>query len=322
MNLKIGYRTLKTALGAAISISIANALQLEFYSSAAIITILCISITRRKSLLISWERIAASMIALTMSVILFETLGYNPFTLALLLLLFIPATVKLKVTEGIVTSCVILLHIYILGYVSVSIIINELLLIVIGVGVALLMNLYMPSHEKTLRLFRKDIEEHFKTILHEMGSYLRNGESHWDGKEIPETVELLSKGKDLALTNIHNHIVRYEDQYYHYFEMREKQFEIIERVMPFVSAIHRSVPQGIVIADFLEELSKSVSPTNHVPYFLERLRLMKKDFKEMPLPETREEFELRSSLSYIMHELEQYLIIKDRLWNHVDKRKV
>ncbi|WP_100406844.1 aromatic acid exporter family protein [Bacillus solitudinis] len=322
MNFRIGYRTIKTALGAAIAIAIAHGMQLEFYSAAAIITILCISVTRRQSLLISWHRIIACLVAMVFSFVLFEALGYNPLTLALLLLLFIPTSVKLKVTEGIVTSCVIILHIYVIGQVSLAILLNELLLICVGVGVALVMNLYMPSHEKKLRYFRREIEEHFKSIFNEMSTYIRHGESIWDGKEIPETLALLKQGKDIALTNIHNHILRYEDQYYHYFKMREKQFEIIERLMPFVSSINRSVPQGITIADFLDELSKSISPTNHVPYFLDRLNDMKRDFQEMPLPETREEFELRSSLFYIMHELEQYLFIKDRLWNDVDKRMV
>ena len=34
---------------------------------------------------------------------------------------------------------------------------------------------------------------------------------------------------------------------------------------------------------------------------------------------SQQEFEERSNLSYILYELEQYLLIKDRLWNEVDK---
>ncbi|ERN54877.1 aromatic acid exporter family protein [Alkalihalophilus marmarensis] len=322
MNFKIGYRTLKTAVGAAIAIAIAQLLQLDFYASAAIITILCISITKRKSLIVSWQRFAACLIGMAYSVIIFELVGYEPWSLGLLLLVFIPTAVMLKVQEGIVTSLVIVLHLYTLQQVSTAIIINELLLIIIGIGVALIMNLYMPSSEKVLRVYLKDIEDHFKKILHEMAEYLRHGQSDWDGAEIPETVELLKKGKNEALRNVHNHIMRYEDQYYHYFKMREKQFEIVERMMPFISSLERSLPQSVQLADFLDELSKSLSPANHVVYFLERLDQMEAEFREMELPKTREEFEIRSSLFYIMHELRQYLHIKDSLWNHVDKRSI
>jgi uncharacterized membrane protein YgaE (UPF0421/DUF939 family) len=322
MNFKIGYRTLKTAVGAAIAIGIAQMLHLDFYASAAILTILCISVTRRKSLVVSWQRFAACLIGMGYSVIIFELIGYQPWSLGILLLLFIPTAVMLRVQEGIVTSSVIVLHLYTLQQVSVAIIINEVLLISIGIGVALIMNLYMPSSEKVLRVYLRDIEDHFKKILHEMAEYLRHGESEWDGSEIPETVELLKVGKNEALRNVHNHIMRYEDQYYHYFKMREKQFEIVERLMPFVSSLEKSLPQSIELADFLDELSKSLSPANHVVYFLERLDKMEAEFKEMDLPQSREEFEIRSSLLYIMHELRQYLHIKDRLWNHVDKRSI
>ncbi len=60
----IGYRTVKTALGAAVSIFLAQLLQLDFFVSAGIITILCISITKRDSLKISGERIVACLIGL------------------------------------------------------------------------------------------------------------------------------------------------------------------------------------------------------------------------------------------------------------------
>lgn len=322
MAFKIGYRTLKTAVGAAMAVGIAQALHLEFYPSAAIITILCISVTRRGSLRASWERIAACMIGIILSAILFEWIGYQPWTLGLILLLFIPTVVMVKVKEGIVTSSVIILHIYTVGAISYSLIVNELLLIVIGVGVALLMNLYMPNSDRELRRYHKEIEEHFKTILRELASYLRHGEGEWDGKEIPETIDLLKEGKNLALRNIQNHILRYEDQYYYYFKMREKQFDILERLMPYVSTIHHTVAQSEPIADFLDELSRSVSPVNRVPYFQDRLMILKHTFEEMPLPTTREEFEVRSTLLYIMHELEQYLHIKDRLWNQADKKKL
>ncbi|MBQ9999250.1 aromatic acid exporter family protein, partial [Bacillus subtilis] len=47
---KIGYRTIKTALGTALAIYISQLLHLQNYASAGIITILCIQITQKRSL--------------------------------------------------------------------------------------------------------------------------------------------------------------------------------------------------------------------------------------------------------------------------------
>ncbi|WP_420535520.1 aromatic acid exporter family protein [Alkalihalobacillus pseudalcaliphilus] len=316
---RIGYRTLKTALGAGISIGLARFFDLDFYSSAAIITILCISVTRRHSLIVSWARILACVLALLLSASLFELIGYHPVSLSLFLLLFIPLVVVLKIQEGLVTSCVILLHIYVLQEFSWTIFLNELYLIIIGVGVALCMNLYMPSDEKELRKYRREIEKNISNILNELATYLREGNEDWDGKEINESVQVLKDGRRLASRSINNQLIRFENHYYHYFLMREKQFEVIERMMPFVSVLHANSPESQKVARFIEELAKAVSPNNYVAYFLGELAEIRNDFRKLELPKSQQEFEERSNLSYILYELEQYLLIKDRLWNEVDK---
>ncbi len=307
---KIGYRTLKTAIGAAIAIAIAEWLGLHFYASAGIITILCIQKTRKQSFLISWERFLACMIGILFGSIMFELLGYHPISVAILLLLFIPTVVYFKAQEGIATSSVIILHIYTFGEMNLSIFLNELALIIIGIGMALLMNSYMPSVEGKLEQIQLKIEKNYKMIFEQFAIYLKEGDNNWDGKEITETADLLKKGKGIALANIENHLLRYDDQYYHYFKMREKQLDIIERMMPLITSFQETFIQGDKISDFLMELSQAVTPEKSPIDILERLYALQDEFKEMELPKNREEFEIRSSLFGLVKEIEQYLIIK------------
>ena len=105
-----------------------------------------------------------------------------------------------------------------------------------------------------------------------MVRYLRTGESEWDGKEITETARLLEEAKTFALRDVENHFLRDENIYFHYFKMREKQFEIIERVLPIVTSITRTITQGKMIADFLEELSENIYPGNTAIIYIEKLR--------------------------------------------------
>jgi uncharacterized membrane protein YgaE (UPF0421/DUF939 family) len=307
---KIGYRTLKTAVGAALAIGIAQWLGLTFYASAGILTILCVQKTRRRSVQLSWQRFLACTIGMGYAAIMFELIGYNPLAVALILMTFIPTVVLLKAQEGIATSSVIILHLYALSEVSVAIILNEFSLIIIGIGMALLMNSYMPSAEKKLQKIQSEIEKNFKEILHQFAIYLKEGDSSWDGKEITATDKLLQKGKDIALQNVENHLLRYEDKYYHYFKMREKQFDIIQRMMPVVSSLDNTVIQGQKIGDYLEELSKGVRPGQGPIDFLQRLFELQDEFKEMELPQSRDEFEIRSALFSLVKEIEQYLVIK------------
>lgn len=319
MKYKIGYRTIKTALGTSISIMIAQMMQLDNYVSAGILTILCIKVTKKKSLRASWDRFFACLMAMVFSSLLFEGLAYHPLIIGLLLLFFIPAAVMLKVSDGIVTSSVIILHIYSAGEVTKELLVNELGIITVGIGVALVANLYMPSLETKLKEYRLQIEENFKIIFDEIVHYLRTNESTWDGKEITETMELINEAKTLAFRDVENHFLRNENLYYNYFKMREKQFEIIERVLPSVTSISLTVEQGEMIADFIEELSEHIHPGNTAIQFLEKLYRMRISFEDMELPKTREEFEARAALLHFVKEMEQYLIIKSSFKGLKDK---
>jgi uncharacterized membrane protein YgaE (UPF0421/DUF939 family) len=311
--MKIGYRTIKTAIGTAIAILIAQQLGLQFYASAGIITILCIQVTRKKSLQTAWHRVLACLLGLVVGFLFFLAFGYQPLTIMLFILVFIPLTVRFGIQDGFVTSMVVMLHLYSMQRVDLEVVRNELALLFIGVGVALLANLYMPSMEKELRRLQELVERNFAVIFKEFCYYLRNGESSWDGKEMIETASLLEQAIHLASRNVENRFGRQEDTYYQYFVMREKQFELLERMLPIVSSLHLQVPQGHQIADFLEELSNAIHPGNTAYIFLDKLREMREEIQKTALPETREEFEIRASLFYLLREIEQYLFIKHRL---------
>ena len=315
MKFSIGYRTIKTAAGTALAIIIAQQLGLANFASAGILTILCIQVTKRRSLRTAWDRFLACVLAMPFSALFFEGIAYHPIVIGVMLLFFIPTIVMLKAPDGVVTSSVIILHIYMAHHISWSIFLNELGVITVGIGVALLINLYMPSADKKLKDFQELIEDNFKIIFCEMVRYLRTGESSWDGKEITESAHLLNQAKMLALRNIENHIVREENLYFQYFKMREKQFEIIERVLPIVTSLTSTVEQGKMVADFLEELSENIHPGNTAYIYLAKLREMKHIFEEMELPKTREEFEVRAGLFQLINEMNDYLIIKSSLKN-------
>lgn len=320
MKFRIGYRTLKTALGTALAIIIAQFFGFENYVSAGILTILCIQVTKKRSLQASWHRFLACVIAMAFSAVFFEGIMYHPVVIGLLLLFFIPTVVMFRAKEGVVSSSVIIMHIYSAGKVTADLLFNELGIITIGIGVALIMNLYMPSVDNKLEECQRDIETQFKKIFREIALYLRKNDSDWDGRELTETARLIEKAKSLAIQDVENHFLRDENLYYQYFKIREKQFEIIERVLPSVTSIPRHVEQANIVADFVETLSKGIHPGNTVLFYLEKLLRMRTEFENMELPKTREEFEARAALLHFVNEMEQFLLLK-RSFKGLNTRK-
>jgi uncharacterized membrane protein YgaE (UPF0421/DUF939 family) len=310
MKFRIGYRTVKTAIGVAISILIAEQLGLHNFASAGIISILCIQVTKKRSFRTAWDRFLACTLAVPFSALFFTVFGYKSLVIGLILLFFIPTLVMLKANDGIVTSCVVILHLFAQQQFSGAFFLNELGVIIIGIGMALIMNLYMPSVDKKMDEYQERIEENFKTIFGEIIRYLHNGDSDWDGKEITETAKIIREAKTIAIHDVENQFLKEETIYYQYFTMREKQFEIIERLLPNVTSITSKVKQGNMIADFLGELSENIHPGNTAMIFLHKLMKMKTEFEESELPKTREEFEARAALLQVVNEMERYLILK------------
>lgn len=306
----IGYRTMKTAAGATIAISLAQLLELDYYVSAGILAILCIQPTKKKSIRAAFTRFVASLIAIVFAFVFLEGFAYHPAVLGVLILLFIPALVSLGLTEGFVSSSVILMHIYNSKNLTGTLFVNELMLMAIGFGTALLVNMYMPSIERKLDSYRFEIEKLYSAIFREIVVYLRQGDSDWSGKELVETAELLKEAKALAYQDVENHVTRLENKHYHYFDMREQQFDIIERILPKITALPVMVGHSELVADFLEDLGEHVHSGNTARHYMNKLEALKADFANMPLPKDYETFFAMASLYEVIQEMEKYLEIK------------
>lgn len=309
---KIGYRTIKTAIGTPISIVIAQALGLTNFTSAGILTILTIKPSRKQSVISAWHRLLACIVASILSYLFFEFIGYHPVVLGLMLMVFIPITVWLKVTPGIITSSVIILNLYSTNGIPVSLLLQQFIIILVGIGTGLLINLYMPGYDQKLKQIQMKLEHNFRMVLTEIALYLRDNNTVWDGKEIRQSEELLEQATRLVEIDRENHLLRSQHTYYDYFYMRNKQLDLLRRMLPLVTKLPNRDEISLKIADFFEGLADSVHPENTAIVFLEQLKELRDEFHNEDLPTTQEEFETRANLFRLLHEIEGYLIIKKR----------
>lgn len=310
--MKIGYRTIKTAIATPIAISIAQLFSVSYVVSAGILTILCIQPSRKKSVESAWHRFVACVLAMIFSVVFFELLGYKPIVLGLLLLIFIPTIVFLNMEQGILTSMVITLNLYGFGSIKVDFLYDQFLLILIGIGTGLLVNLYMPSLDKKLKEKQKQLEDNFQIILLEIALYIREKNMDWAGEEITKVEQLLKEAEELVERDKGNHLLREDHSYYDYFRMRKKQFELLQLMLPLVTRLPEKDDISERIARFFEKLSDAVHPGNTAILYLEELVEIREAFKNEDLPTTQDEFETRASLYQLLREIEDYLNLKNK----------
>ena len=106
----IGLRTIKTAIGAALAVFIAQLLNLNYGINAGIVVILSLQNTRKKSFQLAAIRISATFFALIIGAIVFSVFGFSALAFGIYLLLFIPFAARFRLNDGIVPASVLVSH--------------------------------------------------------------------------------------------------------------------------------------------------------------------------------------------------------------------
>ena len=312
-----GLKIIKIAGGSLLAMAAAEWLGLNYAASAAVITLLSIHDTKRETIRVMAKRMAAFLVALLLAPVCFYWLGYRPIAVGAFLLVFTPVCTLLNVQEGISVSTVLMTHFLTEGAVSAGNIINEALLLLVGTGVGVGMNLYMPGRTGVIRQKQHQIESQFRCVLAHMGDIL-NGDGPC-GSRLPElqteTVfsnlkEMLTQGEEDAYKEMENRLLAETKYYLAYMGLRKNQLLILRRIQTYLEWPDSFPKQARYLATLFMSVSSSFHEYNNARGLLEELEDVKQQMRLQPLPVTREEFEARAVLFQVLLELEQFLVLK------------
>lgn len=308
---KIGFRTVKTAVGMTLGVIICKLLGLDNYASSAILVVLCIKHTKMHSVQAILSRLVSCLLILFLGSAIFSLLGQHALVLGLIVLLFIPLTVVLNVQEGVITSCVILLLVFNAKAINGHLILNEIMLLIVGLGIAFLMNLMMPSLDKKLNYFKQDIENQITEIFNIFSQACSMHNDHLNIK-FDSLLLNIKKAKSLAFRDVKNHFVRNENSFYHYFDMREEQVELLKRMTSLLEKINTDDPILEKISQLMYEIGSNVNSNDYTALRLHSLYEIRLSLDDLPLPTTHKTLNSRAHIIQILNELEEYLNIKSQ----------
>lgn len=301
----------KMAISATVALVIANLFDVQYATVAAVIAILSIQDTKKKALIVGRNRVVACIIAIFLSIGIFKILGQNPITFGIFLLIFIPITSKFNIAEGMVPAVVLSTHLLIAGELNYYWIINELLITFIGVGIASIANLFMPSLRSEFNEDKEYIEKSYKIILYKMANSLVSYTVDIDEEIIMNELEnRLTEAVNRAYKIASNNLLNTDSYYIDYMNMRKIQFDIIKKLRSHFEKFYMSFEQTFMISKFTKSVASQIKDSNDCLDLLEELEVLKEDFKKMALPKTREEFENRAQLLQFLNDMEDLLRIK------------
>nr|WP_235439587.1 aromatic acid exporter family protein [Paenibacillus sp. DMB20] len=244
---------------------------------------------------------------------LFQLLGFHYWVLALYILIAFPAISRANFKEGIVTSSVVVFRVFGAGELSRDIFLTQIELLVIGLGSAMLVNMaYMPKGEGRLMEIRREVDGLFSIVFSHISLTLREPGHVWDGNELIEANKAVEQGITESNRALENQMLQPDVAWNVYFYMRKEQLENIQAMMHLISQIYERLPHGELAANLFDQMSQDVVTETYTGKTEKLLGELEVKFKEMELPRTREEFEMRSAILQLCRELEYFLKISKK----------
>lgn len=307
------FKILKIAVGSTIAIILANILGLNYSASAGIITLLTIHDTKRDTIKLGWQRILTFILALVLSFSIFELFGYHTLSFGGFVLIFTTICYLLGFQDGISVNAVMITHILGEQNMSFSVLLNESSLMVIGVSIGILLNLFMPDMTSMIKKDQLKIEEDMKSILNRMALVLTQGSKDtYSTNCFAPLEEHIQSALKRSYENMNNSFQNESKYYIQYMEMRSNQSSILQKTYDKILLLSQTTPQAALISQVVSYIADSFHEYNNGIELLEKVTELKDYFKKQPLPITREEFENRAVLLQILYDLDEFLTLKKR----------
>lgn len=316
----IFQRTIKLILATVLAIYLAAFLGLNYATSAGIIAILSILDTRKSSFKMARDRLFSTLLALAIAWLTFSILGFEVWTLALYLLLYVPTAYHFKWEAGIAPSTVLVTHLLLEKNTSLTFLGNELAIFLIGAGLALLFNLYMPSQAKKIQAYHEEVKDLLKQILLRFESFLLNGDGRNEATLIAELDRTLDEALQVVYLDRHNQVFNQTNYEVHYFEMRRAQNKILRNMAKNINSCQLEARESVILASLFERTAQQLSRENPALELLEDIALFHQTFRQRPLPQTRQEFETRATLFQLLQDMEEFIQLKvDFYQNYIEE---
>lgn len=303
-------KIIKISIGCCIAMWLASVFGLKNTASAGVITLLSIQNTKKETLAIAVKRVFAFFLALGLTFACFSLFGFQISSFGIFLFLFVFLCYIGQLEEAIAMNTVLMTHFLIEKSFHFSFIMNEFLILAIGISIGIIINFYMPRKIELIKKDQQLVDSAMQKILEEMSKVIIGKFDHTIDTQLEELEKKLNEAISRAYENMNNTLANDMRYYVEYMEMRLAQCAILHRIHNNLDNIMIIPSQAHIVSRFLKKIASSFHEYNNAIDLLGQLKDMRSLFKLSPLPKTREEFETRAILFQIVNDIEYLLLTK------------
>lgn len=304
-------KSLKIAAAALIAIALAGELGLKYSATAGIITVLSIQNTKRETLKSAVNRWLAFGCALIISILCFSLMGYHVLAFGIYLFLFALLCFSVGWTEAISMDSVLVTHFLMEQSMEPRLIANEALLLLIGTGTGILINLHLHKKQAEFQRLAEEVDTQIKGILQRMSLWLPKEDRSDYGEDcFGKLRKAIEEAGACAMANYGNTLFSKSFLELEYIAMRERQSIVLREIYDNILKVQYLPRQTGQVAALIGRIGENFYKENTVEGLLQEQKDLMGQMREQPLPSSREEFEARAILFYILMQIRQLLQIK------------
>ncbi len=304
-------KVIKLTIASAVAIIAAMLLGLEYPASAGIITILSIQNTKKETLKTAANRGMAFVCALIIAYVCFHILGYNIGAFSIYILIFSFICLYFKWPEAIAMDSVLITHFWSAESMNFFWLCNEIKLFAIGILFGIIANVLLKRKGDKFAALADEVDNEIKRIMNRMSEKLVTADkSGYNSDCFPGLREKLENARVCAMDNWNNSLYNNSEYEIDYVEMREQQTAVLENIYNSIIMVSFLPDQAVKVSEFISRIVSEYHKDNNVEELLLSLNEVFEYMKKEELPKTREEFEARAVLFYILKQLEEFLTLK------------
>lgn len=298
----------KVMIAAGGALLIASIFHLQYAPTAAIITILSLQSTLYDTLKSIKIRALAFLCGIISAYISYSLFGFTIQGYSSFLFVFTLLSASFRLLDALAINCVIASHYLLSQSISLSLIINEVYLVIIGSFFAFLINLHLHKKHPTLSYFSKTIDKEMKNALKVLSESLHDTSLNLYFSNLKIIIHEAYNECDYIEKNS---LKRLDTHFKDYLDMRSKQVSILEKIAFLKNQMTQTYSQTKKVQDLFHIIEKVFDESSDITYLLEVCDKVFDVMKKENLPLTREEFENRALLYTMLLEIESFLKLKE-----------
>lgn len=309
MNKINALKVIKLSLGSSLAIFIAWLLNLEYSMVAGVIVLLTVKDTKKETLKGTIGKVYGFLLCTILSYLCFNILGYHLTSFSIFIFIIIFLCFLLKIQDVIAMCVVIASHYFLQGEISAGWILNEAGIFVIGAGIGVIINMYIPTNINKIYEGQKKLQEEVSTVLIDIADLIVNpkNENRYN-KDLHTLNLLIDSSISEAYDNINNSLLSDTRFFLDHMDIIKSQRDILENLYSHISQLSCTPPQAHILSAFIHKIGHTEFEAETVNPLLEELNRLVLSMKNQPLPINRMEFENRAILFLCLTELKQFLI--------------